>query len=129
MHLKFKNLLIDKNKHSKMDNIQYTKLKIQTYLKSRNISLKEALTLFKMRTRMAEFGENFKAGADAVLCPLCLDDLDNQSHMFKCKLIQEEIDLNNDDTEVYGNNIKEDTAKIVTKILKIRSKLIKQLHD
>ena len=125
----FKNLITNKEKHSKMDNIKYSKLKMQSYLKSSNISMKEALALFKLRTRMAEFGENFRAGADAVLCPLSLDDLDNQSHMFKCKLIKEEIDFNIDDTKAYENNIKEDTAKIISKILKIRSNLIEQLNN
>ena len=53
-------LLKMKLKHSKMDNLQYEELKIQNYLKDESITVKEAQTLFKYRTRVARFKENFK---------------------------------------------------------------------
>ena len=53
-------LLKMKQKHSKMRNLQYEELKIQNYLKNENITVKEAQNLFRYRTRVARFKENFK---------------------------------------------------------------------
>jgi hypothetical protein len=44
-----------KEKHSKMDQLVYPKLKIQNYLKDRKISVQAAKTLFRWRTRSALF--------------------------------------------------------------------------
>ena len=63
-----------------MSNIQYNDLKIQNYLKDEKISVKEAHNLFKFRTRVAKFKENFKNKQDEILCPLCLVHPDNQAH-------------------------------------------------
>ena len=63
------NLNAMKGGRSKMKNLSYTQIKMQTYMKSDNISMKEALNLFMFRTRMAEFGENYRSGMDITLCP------------------------------------------------------------
>ena len=116
-----------KSKDSKMDNLQYTKLKIQKYLKSEKLNLNEILNLFKCRTRMAEFGENYRAGFDIVLCPLCLEDRDNLSHSFKCSVINQEIDVKGDLTKIYDEIISKETAQTITKILDFRSKFIEKM--
>ena len=66
-----------KDGHSKMSNLHYTEIKTQEYLQSPNIRMEEALNLFKFRTHMADFGENYRAGAEFVLCPLCSKDGDS----------------------------------------------------
>ena len=48
-----------KIKHSKMDNLSYSDLKIQNYFLSDEISTSEKKMLFRIRTRMEQFGENF----------------------------------------------------------------------
>ena len=40
-------------KHSKMDNLHYSKLRLQTYFKIHGIQTKEVLNLFKWRVGMA----------------------------------------------------------------------------
>lgn len=70
------NSIARKNGHSKLSNIKYTQLKMQEYLKDRNNRLEDALNIFKYRTHMADFGSNFRAGADIVICPPCLDHED-----------------------------------------------------
>ena len=66
----FETLITKKDDNSKMDNLKYTELKQQEYTKSPNLRLEENLNIFKFRTCMAEFGENFRAGADYVFCLL-----------------------------------------------------------
>lgn len=107
-----------------MISINYGEIKMQDYLKSENIKMKEALNLFKFRTRMAEFGENFRAGKNEVWCPLCSEELDNQSHSFQCKIILNEIIIKGKLSEVYDGNISKETAETVNKIVNIRKKLL-----
>ena len=48
------NYLLDiKQRHSKMDNLQYAELKLQKYSVADDISVKEATHLFGFRTRVA----------------------------------------------------------------------------
>ena len=109
-----------------MDNLDYTEIKMQDYLKSENIKIQDALNLFKFRTRMAEFGQNFRAGADEVWCPLCSEKLDDQSHSFQCKIIIKEIELKGNLSEIYSGDISQATAQTATKIINIRKKLIQK---
>ena len=55
-----------KLKHSKMDNLWYSDLKMQPYLESNKFTTQEVKTIFKFRTRMANFGQNFKNGQQVV---------------------------------------------------------------
>lgn len=120
----FEDLSQMKDGHSKMKNVQYPEIKMQNYMKSYDIKTKEALNLFKFRTRMAEFGENYRAGDDPIMCPLCCEDLDNQSHSFQCKLILKEIEIKGKITEVYSSDISKEMATTITKIVNIRKKLL-----
>ena len=115
-----------KDGHSKMENIHYTEIKMQDYMKSENLKLNEALNIFKIRTRMAKFGENFRAGADFILCPLCSEDLDNLKHSFQCKIIRREIEIQGDLSDIYSENVSKETAQIVTKIINTRKKLLEK---
>ena len=97
-----------------MENLTYTKLKMQNYLKSSEFNMNESLNIFKYRTRMADFGENFRAGYDRVLCPLCLGHLDNQSQSFQCIAINNEIKIQGNINELYGENIPKKIGKTAT---------------
>ena len=56
----FSSLMQETN--SKTRNLIYTLLEMQHYLRLEIMIKNEAIILFKFRTRMAPFGENFKAG-------------------------------------------------------------------
>ena len=73
-----------KAKHTKLDNIIYSKLEIQKYLQCKNITPDDARMVFSFRTRMAGFGENFRDSSGHKQCPLCHSHLDNQQMAFKC---------------------------------------------
>ena len=63
-------LLMEKQKHSKMDNISYTELKQQEYLKSSSVPVHKAKNLFKFRTRMNQVKSNYKTIYNNFTCPL-----------------------------------------------------------
>ena len=60
--------------HSKMDNLVYSELKLQNYLKSGELPVHEANNLFRFRVRVAPFKENFKEKykQNSPICPFCL---------------------------------------------------------
>ena len=82
------NIIIDK-KHSKMENLKYESLNMQSYLYSRIINKTEGRNLFMFRTRMALFANNFKNGSDVTKCPKCkdLNSIDSEAHSLNCEKI------------------------------------------
>ena len=95
-------LLNLKETHSKMANLEYTSLEMQAYLKNKNISVEQAKMLFKFRTRMATFSENFKGGKQIQACPLCFNNADMQKHSVLCKIIQENIHIKGRYEEIFS---------------------------
>ena len=89
-------LLKMKQKHSKMTNLEYKELTIQNYFKNENISVKEAQNLFKFRTRVAKFRENFKNNYEVRTCHLCLVQPDTQAHCVQCPVVKENIHIRGD---------------------------------
>lgn len=113
------NLMEIKNIHSKLDNLSYNSLTMQNYLKSKEQpSIKR--TIFKFRTRMARFGENFRGQNGPIMCPLCQSHLDNQSMSFQCKVINEETEIFGKLEDIYMEHIDENTISTLEKIMNIR---------
>ena len=99
-------------------------MKRETYMKQ---TQKNIINISKFRTRMADFGVSYRAGYDAFLCPLCLEHLDNQQNsLTKCKSIQDELKFKNDISDIYSNEITDETIQIINSIIKIRKKLIER---
>ena len=75
----------------KIKSITYKKkLEMQNYLKTYKIFTHRKKLLFKIRTKMLNVGQNY---GKAVLCPLCLNEKDNQSHLTKCTRIQSSLSI------------------------------------
>ena len=99
--LSFKNLVKSKSKiaslkylyniksdHSKMDNLNYRDISIQSYLNSSTIYPELAKNIFKWRTRMVNFKTNFRNGNDNLSCALGCRHEDSQEYVLKCEVIQ-----------------------------------------
>ena len=89
------------NKHSKMENLNYQELKIQKYLVSESTTSIQKKIVFKYRTRMENYGENFRGGASQVMCSLCKLHLDNQELVFQCQEIRSKIDVKGEMKDLY----------------------------
>ena len=79
--MSFSRLMLLMQTHSKMSDLNYSKLEIPEYLKLEQINTintQGAQTLFKYRVRMANFSENFRGKNGPSACPLCGNHLDNQ---------------------------------------------------
>ena len=111
-------LLNLKETHSKMINLEYTSLEMQDYLKNKNITVEQAKILFKFRTRMANFSENFRGGKPIKLCPL---NADMQNHSFLCNTILENIEVRGRYEEIFKTEVSKEMAKLVENISKFRA--------
>ena len=94
----------DGGHRSKMRDLRYDKLQMQDYLKMHNISKVEAQTLYKFRTKMEDFSDNFGSSDK---CGLCLENesIDSQQHFLTCSTIISEMlpeCFNLDEKEIYS---------------------------
>ena len=74
----FKELLSKKARCSKMDNLSYNKYSLQDYFMSYETSNSQKRMIFKYRTKMERYGENFRVGKEHVMCHICNLQYDNQ---------------------------------------------------
>ena len=79
--------------------------------------------IYKFRTKMADFGENFHGGGGPVVCPLCWNHLDSQSFSLQCSEMRGLIHTDRTIEDVYGDHVDEETAHMTTEILRIREEL------
>ena len=106
--------------HSKMENLVYKELKMQRYMLNYELNHNQKKTLFKFRTRMAEFGENYRGGRAQVICPLCNVHLDNQEMSYQCPQIKSEVQIEGKIEDIYKEEINVKTVKTIEKITEVR---------
>ena len=118
--LAFLKLMLTKEGHSKMTNLEYSTLEMQEYLKDKRISTSQAKIIFKFRTRMENFSENFKGGKSTKPCPLCGISEDTQSHSFHCKIINENIKVEGTLKDIFMPTVEKRVATTIENIVKFR---------
>ena len=117
-------LLNQKETHSKMDNLMYTEIKLQNYLKSKKIPVSEAKNLFRYRVRTANFKENFKGKYINMTCPFCFLQVDTQVHSVECPKVKELIKIEGKYREIFTDKISPEISKTLANISKMRKNLI-----
>ena len=116
-------LLILKAKHSKMENLEYTELKLQNYLSNDLISVQEAKNLFKFRTRVAKFQANMKNNPGlSITCPFCQVQPDTQNHSVLCHVVKSKIDVRGNYRDIFLDDIPVEIARTLMDITKLREK-------
>ena len=120
-------LLGKQGRHSKMEKLRYKDLKQQNYFLNEKLTPNEMRTVFRYRTRMELFGENFRGGKEQVICPLCRTHLDNQDLSFQCPTIRNELNISGEISDVYKEDINLQLIKDIARISAYRKeKLEKQ---
>ena len=117
----------EKEKLSKMTALKYPELKLQNYLKSADISLRQKKILYQFRTRSFKCGDNM--GDKSTKCSMCKIAPDKQQHYFECANIKTECpELQ---LVVYDDIFSESEEKVtnVSKVLEKVSRLLERTKD
>ena len=102
-----------------MSGLEYEEMTIQNYFLREDINIDQKRMLFRYRTRMADYGENFRAGKSEVICPLCKSHKDSQALGFVCPIIKSEMII--DGTYPEGGN-KPVNYQIIRKYNKVQTR-------
>ena len=119
--LEFANLM--EARMSKTENLKYHDLSMQKYLELKTMSKKEAIILYKFRTRMAPFGENFRSGKTVTNCPLCLSHTDSQENSFICPTLNRLLSINGNYQDIFSENIPYQLVKTLYNIYSYRKEV------
>ena len=117
-------LLKLKSKHSKMENLEYLELKLQNYLKTKDITVQEAKNLYKFRTRVAKFGENMKSNSNvSIACPLCQVEPDTQEHsVMQCSVVRSKVVVRGVYRDIFLDDVPVEIARTLMEIMELREK-------
>ena len=120
----FYKFIEEKEEHSKLDDLFYTELKLQAYLKLTNMSSFEAKLIFSYRTRSAPYKENYRGKDGHSPCPMCLVHLDCQPLALQCPTIRENINIEGNYMDIFKDNINENITQTLMKISKFRDEFM-----
>ena len=110
--------LKENRNQSKLEKLSYQELHQQEYFTS--LKVEQAKEIFKFRTRMAKFSDNFKEGGQVKPCPLCGQHDDTQYLSFKCQKVIENIEIIGEYEDIFKSKIDTNLANTVTRIMKLR---------
>ena len=113
----FSILLEEKEKHSKMKNLHYSKYQTQSYLTNKDIPKNDALNVLRFRTRMTKFAKNY---GSLDVCPACRKHLDGQDEIENCEEMKKQFKNLHTLNNVYEEDVLPETAKLITEILNYR---------
>ena len=117
-----------KQEHSKLDNLLYTDLKLQPYLKSDHIPVHEAKNLFRYRVKVANFRENFKElyRNQSTVCPFCTIHLDTQSHALQCDKMKMKMKMEGNYDDIFKQKIPANISRTLYEISQLRKDLVEE---
>ena len=105
---------------------------MQNYLKLENMNTNEAQTIFKYRTRMAKYGENYRGSKEVILCPLCNTHIDSQIMTVEnCPVVRNNISISGNYVQIFNNClIPSDIVQTIMKLDKFREEYSTEMsHD
>ena len=83
--------------HTKTRNINYTDLKLQTYMSDKNSNNSMMETLVAWRSSMVRgIAQNFASSSQATVCPLGCRASDTQQHLLQCPPLLAELTIAED---------------------------------
>ena len=119
----FKQLLKQAGIYSKLKNLKYSHLKMQSYLEEEKITVKQAKLIFKYRTRMLmQFTDNFRGGPEKKMCSLCdYKQIDSQEAANHCTAIHAKFGNPQKLQNIYSSNIDMSDAILLERIVDFKS--------
>ena len=120
-----KDLVHKASTHSKVHEELYVDLNGCKYMFDKRFSPELSQLVFKLRTRMYGVKSNFRNQyKEDMLCPLCNTDVDNQSHIFECYI----LNVNEPSTVVYDELFSSDIDKVYAAAIVVQKLINKREH-
>ena len=129
----FEWLISEKDKLSKVKNVIFNELKMQTFLCPNNLEINQQKLLFQLRSRMTNLKENYKHKYKILLCPICQKDGDSQSHLLICEELNRGIQFISDQTilveDIFCDNLDKqaNATRLFETLLNLRTKLLENI--
>ena len=129
----FKRLLEIKSNHSKLNNITYNKLEIQSYLQSPLFGSEDVQMLLALRTRTVRgVKSDFRGMFQDAECPLGCGSTDTLENILTCSVLQKNLQsetlANNKITfaDIYSSDIRaqKQVTELYTKLMSIRENIM-----
>ena len=108
-----------------MSMLNYSELKIQGYLFCQDITVNQAKVLLKFRTRMVNYGNNYKGTNKQNECLMCQNHPDSQESIFDCKYNQNNVKLRGTYEDIFTREIKIEVIETIEQIYKHRERKLK----
>jgi hypothetical protein len=86
--------------------------------------VKEAKNLFRYRTRVANFKENFRNSYASIACLLCEVQPDTQAHSVQCPVMKTKAIVVGTYSDIFAEDIPQDISKTLMEIFDIRENLL-----
>ena len=123
-------ILVQKQaQHSKMDAHIYPELKPQKYLSLKGARIEQIRNIFRFRTKMANFGDNFRNNRASLVCPLCKKHYDSQALSFQCEYYRDKLEITCNMSDIYCDEISLETARTITDLMNLRAKQIEENNN
>ena len=121
----FNYLLAQKNKHTKINEVDYVTLEIQPYMKNKYFTNKEVSLLYSLRSKCYQAKANFKnMHSNNLLCTFGCNVLEDQRHIFtECQSLLLNIILpeNTHYIHIFGDVVKQkEVIKLFLEIEDVR---------
>ena len=101
-----------------MENLEYSELKLQSYLELKELTVEDSKMLLLWRLRMAKFGANY--GETTKQCPLCKKHKDCQETSFnRCEEIRKKVEITFQYEDIFSKPTSK-VAKVLKEIMNIR---------
>ena len=109
-----------------MTKLHYSEIKIQDYFHLPEVKINQKRTIFKWRTHMENFAENYRGREGPSLCPLCETHLDNQETSVRYPEVKKELNINANIKDVFEEDISLKTIETISEVIKLREKVMKK---
>ena len=125
--------------HSKVKDIVYEKLEVQSYLISPLFSNDEVNLLHRLRSRMTECKANFKQKyvSTNLMCRLCNLEVEDQQHLLQCVELSTKFQTQSvtkrkvEYEDIFSPNIEQQkvAAALFNKLFKLREDIIEERNS
>ena len=105
----FKELIKQKENHSKVRNLQYDQFEMQNYLRPCKIQIRkeEAQEVFKLRSRVSNVKNNYKGKYETLECEICdKNEEESQKHILQCIKLNEKSEEIPEYEQIFYGNVK-----------------------